>query len=109
MPHQHKYDNEHTDTTHPSTKYHNEWANTSARYTTNMPSPAQTRRPCKCKQIKRQWHTTSTSPMSMMNRHESHNPGTEYHNEQANTSAGYTTNTPSPTRTQHPHEREQIK
>jgi hypothetical protein len=44
-PHQHKYDNKHTDTTHPSTKYYNEWASTSAGYPTNRPPPARTQHP----------------------------------------------------------------
>src|SRR6266852_2778641 len=67
-PHQHEYNDEHTDTTDPSTEYYNEQANTSARYTTNTPPPARTQHPHEHEQIKRRtWHTTSTSPMSMMN------------------------------------------
>jgi 2,4-dienoyl-CoA reductase-like NADH-dependent reductase (Old Yellow Enzyme family) len=43
--HQHEYDDKHTDTTHPSVEYYNEWANTSAGYTTNTPPPARTQHP----------------------------------------------------------------
>ena len=82
--------------TQPRCRVPQQMGNTSAGYTTNMPSPARTQHPHEHEQIKWQtWHTTSTSPASTMNTDTTPAPSTATN--RPTTSAGYTTSRPPPT------------